>query len=150
MTRTTNRQWTGNAHPKETENRRRGKAVFEENWGVYVLRCENPGLQYLPETAKSRIGDVPQWAVDAAHYANIYYVGHTQDIFKRIGDHMHYGAAKFTKLFRPTSVVEVKLCRDRTSARELESQLPRYYRDWERRYVYSDLTQDEAERCPVD
>lgn len=132
-------------HPKNREHKGLGLSMFHENWGVYVLECESIDLNYINEYAKSRIGDVPQWAYDAAHYQHVYYVGHTGDIFRRLGDHMDYGGCKFTSLFRPAYVREVKLCRNRSDARQLEKQLPTYYRDWERRYVYSDLNQHATE-----
>lgn len=131
-------------HPKARQSIERGRNIFDSAWGVYVLKCERVDPTFLRETSLSRIDrEPPEWARTAAQYQNIYYVGSTQDILKRLGEHDNYGAADFTRLFRVESVMEVKLCQRKSEARQLEAELPTYYRAWERRYCYSDLRQHE-------
>lgn len=86
------------------------KKLNEPSHWVYVLQCRQPYYEYdeCRRKAETRIGREPDWLRAAFEADRIYYIGQTENLEKRLGEHWkREKAAELTKVFEPASIVEL-------------------------------------------
>ena len=74
---------------------------------VYILNCSNRYYTFdeLESKAEKRLGRKPDWLREVFEANRIYYVGQTENLQKRLGQHFkQQNSSEFTKLFEPSSI----------------------------------------------
>lgn len=118
-----------------------GRQKLDEytHW-VYILQCRNPFRRYskCSRKAEKRIGREPDWLRSAFEAGRLYYVGQTENLEKRLGQHFQKeNSSDFTTLFPPSYVERLVPKYSRNSAEYTESELADAWGDQHNTYVYS-------------
>jgi predicted GIY-YIG superfamily endonuclease len=119
--------------------RQYGRNELDEysHW-VYVLSCHSKARDFegLERRSRKRLDREPGWLRQAWEASKVYYVGQTEDIEKRLGQHyQQHHAADFTELFQPTHVIQLNPLYSRSQAEYQESKIADAY-DGDGRFAY--------------
>jgi len=110
-----------------------GRKEFEKisHW-AYVLNCTSrfryDSFDDLERRSEKRLGRKPDWLRKCYESRRYYYVGQTEDIFKRLGE--HYGknkSAEFLQLYKPRGIEALYPEYSRNSAEHMERRLGKSY-----------------------
>lgn len=117
------------------------RRVDNTDYWVYVLDCR-PRFYYddyddLKRRAKKRVGHEPDWLRMAWEARKRRYVGQTEDLFKRLGEHFEQNrTTDFTELFEPNEIAFLKPCYNRRMAEREEERIGKTHYDREDTYAY--------------
>jgi predicted GIY-YIG superfamily endonuclease len=108
---------------------------------VYVLECHErfyvDGYDDLARRAESRLGYEPNWLRHAWEADSTVYVGQTENLEKRLGQHFkNYHSSEFTELYEPTEINYLHTCWSRNQAERREEKIAKSYYDNESVYAY--------------
>jgi predicted GIY-YIG superfamily endonuclease len=115
------------------------KRLDEVRYWLYRLNCRSREYDYdsLQRRAKKRFGEEPWYLRQAFEADTVYYVGQTEDIEKRLGQHFKQkNSAKFTQLFEPSGIDFLKPCSSRNQAEFKESRMVDRFKDVEGVFAY--------------
>lgn len=117
------------------------KQLDEIKYWVYVLDCYDrfrcDDYQELKRRAEKRIGYEPDWLRMAWEHRRQYYVGQTENLQKRLGQHFkNKSSSKFTEIFEPQSIVLLYPCGSRSHAENEEKSIARGYYDSNNIFAY--------------
>lgn len=107
---------------------------------VYVLRCR---CQYrtfdkLERKAESRLDYTPSWLRMAFESSRLYYIGQTENLELRMGQHFEgYHNSDFTELFPPSDIERIEPQFSRNQAEWREQRLYESWRENVDGFVYS-------------
>jgi len=107
---------------------------------VYVMKCRDTHRTFdeLQRKARSRLSREPPWLRDAFEHNKLYYVGQTENLEKRIGQHLKKEkSSDFTTLFEPYQVACLVPEHSRNSAEYREKRLAEQWGSGPNRYAYS-------------
>ncbi|WP_121744906.1 GIY-YIG nuclease family protein [Natronorubrum halophilum] len=107
---------------------------------VYALNCRNTYRTFdeLERKAENRLGDKPWWLRQAFEANRLYYIGQTENLEKRIGQHFkNQNSSDFTTLFGPAGIERLEPVHSRNSAEYTEKQLHEAWKDVDDWFVYS-------------
>jgi len=111
-----------------------------EYW-VYILDCR-PRFYYddfddLRRRAENRVGHEPDWLRMAWEATKRRYIGQTEDLFKRLGEHFEQNrTTDFTALFEPNGIAFLKPCYSRRMAEREEERIGKNHYDKRDTYAY--------------
>lgn len=105
--------------------RAEGRKVFEDHYYVYILRCGCPftSKEQFKRRASLIFDGLPNWWRMCFESNRIFYIGSTEDLFVRLGQHWRGSGSKFTKLCEPRSIDHVEFAHGRQQAEHREEQL---------------------------
>jgi len=119
-----------------------GKRHIErEDYWVYVLDCRDrfyyDDYNDLQRRAEKRLGKTPSWLRMAWEARRLKYVGQTENLFKRLGEHFEQNrTTTFTELFEPNQISYLRPARTRNHAERLEEQTAKTFYDKDDVYAY--------------
>lgn len=119
-----------------------GRKMLEEyRYWVYVLECHDrfycDTYAELADKAETRIGWEPKWLRMAWEADVCKYVGQTENLEKRLGQHFKdKNSSDFTTIFEPKDVVYLKPAWSRNHAERMEERIGKSYYDDDRVYAY--------------
>jgi len=117
-----------------------GRRKFDDDYWAYVLACESrvqvDDYPELKERAQRRLGDARWWLREAWEANRVFYVGQTEDIFRRVGEHFNKMCTDFTTLYKPYEVVKIRRARSRGAAETLEERIAKSYNEEGRTFAY--------------
>jgi|GEM_PF-3845692 len=102
------------------------EASQNEGHAVYVLECVQPypDDEKMGEILRQRYTSSRTNAIDSALFADtVYYVGETNDLVRRVSQHLGGHGSSFTAIFRPQSLERIEWCDSREAAEQRESEL---------------------------
>ena len=110
------------------------KELDDVSYWVYVLDCRPRFFceEYaeLERRAENRLGYNPDWLRMAWEANRTKYVGQTENLEKRLGQHFqNKNSSDFTTLFEPVGVDFLKTARSRNQAEYSEAQIAKSYYD---------------------
>jgi len=119
-----------------------GRRKLEEysHW-VYVLKCGDKfycnHFSELEQKAESRIGRKPEWLRMAWEANRLIYVGQTENLHKRLGQHFKDKlSSDFTTLFEPYDVIQIEPMANRHLAERREEEIGKSYYGKDDIYAY--------------
>lgn len=118
------------------------KRIKEADYWVYILICKEKMLKVknygdLKRMALNRIGKEPNWLRMAFEAEKLYYVGQTENIELRLGQHFkQQNGSEFTTLFNPCEIKELHPCQNRYQAERLEEKLAKRYYSTDKVFAY--------------
>jgi len=119
-----------------------GERKLEEysHW-VYVLECKGrffyDSYDELEDRADRRIDRKPNWLRMAWEADRLVYVGQTENLHKRLGQHFKDKlSSDFTTLFEPYDVIYLQPEKSRNRAEYQEEKIGKSYYDKEDVYAY--------------
>lgn len=117
------------------------KKLEEYTHWVYVLECKERWFcktyDELAQRCEKRIGREPGWLRMAWESNSVRYVGQTEDLEKRLGQHLQDKmSSDFTTVFEPYDVETLKPVRSRNRAEYLEEQIGKSYYGNDDIYAY--------------
>jgi len=107
---------------------------------VYILNCHHYYRDFdeLERRAKNRLGKKPWWLRQAFEANNLYYIGQTENLEKRIGEHFKkQNSSEFTTLFDPQDIERLEPQYSRNSAEYTEKRLFEAWKEIDDAFVYS-------------
>lgn len=113
--------------------------IDDERYWVYVLECRSTERDFsaLERRAEKRLGEVPDWLRMAYEARTQLYVGQTEDLFKRLGEHFHQGRkTNFTELFKPSGIRFIRPAHSRSHAERKEESIGKSYYDDDGIFAY--------------
>lgn len=119
-----------------------GKKEFEDvRYWVYVLDCRDrfyyDDYDDLARRAQNRLDKEPGWLRQAWEANRPVYVGQTENLFKRLGQHFqNQNGSQFTQLFEPSGINKLIPCQSRGHAERTEEQVAKSYYGSERIFAY--------------
>jgi len=115
------------------------RKIDDEPYWVYVLECSATKYEFdaLERRAKKRLGEVPDWLRMAWESRRQLYVGQTEDLYKRLGEHFHQGRkTNFTEMFEPRGIYHIEPANTRGRAERREKEIGKSYYDNEDIFAY--------------
>lgn len=90
-------------------------------YAVYIFKCK-PRSEDLRDYCSSKLGHVPNWVLSAKNADEMYYVGVTGELDRRLEEHISGGdkASVVTQVYKPTKLTWLDFKRDWQSAKETE------------------------------
>lgn len=116
------------------------KRLEEFTHWAYVLRCSNSYRTFdeLQRKAGKRLDYEPEWLREAFEAKRLYYIGQTENIEKRLGQHFNdYFSSDFTTLFKPHCIVSLHPEHSRNSAQYKEHSIYESYKEGNDCFAYS-------------
>ena len=107
---------------------------------VYILRCSQDYRTFsdLQRKAESRLSRKPDWLREAFESNKLYYIGQTENLEKRLGQHLKkQNSSEFTSLFPPFRVVQLRPEHSRNAAERTERRLHKSWMEVDGQFVYS-------------
>lgn len=107
------------------------KKLDEYTHWVYVLMCHSHYRTFdeLERKAEARLQRKPKWLRQAFESRRLYYVGQTENLEKRLGEHFRgYRTSDFTELFEPSNIEWIEPQHSRNQAEYRERQLSKHWR----------------------
>lgn len=108
------------------------KEIDDVRYWVYVLDCREryfrDGYDGMARRAEKRFGDEPDWLRQAWEANKQVYVGQTENLYKRLGQHFeNQNSSQFTQLFEPTGIRKLIPVRSRAQAERREEKVALSY-----------------------
>lgn len=107
---------------------------------VYVLSCSNRCRTFneLERRAESRLSRKPPWLREAFESSRLIYIGQTENLQKRLGQHFkEVKSSEFTTLFPPSEILRLDPQHSRNSAEYHEHRLTESYNKDRDIFAYS-------------
>jgi len=101
---------------------------------VYILDCRNSYRTFdeLERKAEKRLNRKPEWLREVFEAKRIYYVGQTENLQKRLGQHFKkQNSSDFTKLFEPSQIERLIPQHSRNAAEYKEEKIAQAWHDTE-------------------
>jgi predicted GIY-YIG superfamily endonuclease len=113
----------------------------EVPYWVYVLECRPrwfvEDFDAWQRKAEKRLGYTPEWLRMAWEHNGYLYIGQTEDLEKRLGQHSkNKNSSDFTTLYEPSGVRRLRAAHTRNQAERLERRIAESYYDSENTYAY--------------
>ena len=103
---------------------------------VYILDCRNSYYTFdeLERKAEKRLNRKPDWLREVFEANRIYYVGQTENLQKRLGQHFKkQNSSDFTKLFKPTGIERLIPQHSRSAAEYQEKKIAQAWHNTEKK-----------------
>jgi len=115
--------------------------IDDVDYWVYVLSTRTrwyvEDYDALKRKAEKRIGREPHWLRMAWEADKQFYVGQTENIEKRLGQHFkNKHSSDFTDIFEPVEIVVLRPAHTRNHAERLEESTAKSYYDSDTVYAY--------------
>jgi len=117
------------------------KKLDEYSHWTYIIQCGDyyKDFEELERKSEKRLGRKPYWLRPAFESTRLYYIGQTENLEKRLGEHFKKtNGAEFTTLFEPTTLLELFPKRSRNQAEYEEHKRTELYKQSEDVFAYSD------------
>lgn len=117
------------------------REIDEQPYWVYTLECRErwryDSYEDIQRRAENRLGSEPDWLRMAWEAERRLYVGQTEDLFKRVGEHLHQRRrTDFTVLFDPVEITTLYPEYTRNSAERMEERVAKQYYGKDGTFVY--------------
>jgi predicted GIY-YIG superfamily endonuclease len=111
------------------------------SYWVYVLECSErfryEDFSDFKRRAKKRLQREPDWLRMAWEHQNHVYIGQTENLFKRLGEHFEQNrTTDFTELYKPREIKHLEPARTRVFAERREKDIGKGYYDNDRTFAY--------------
>ena len=117
------------------------KKIDEVRYWVYVLDCRErewwDSFDDIERYAEKRLGEAPEWLRTAWESNEYLYVGQTENLEKRLGEHFHgKKTTRFTQLYEPISIKYLEPANSRRNAEWREEEIATSYYDSDDTFAY--------------
>lgn len=119
-----------------------GRQKLDEiRYWVYVLRCDGrfhaDTYDELERKTRKRLGRVPAWLRPAWEHPRQAYIGQTENLEKRLGEHFkNKRSSEFTEVFEPYAIEHLEPSTSRQGAERREKKIGESYYDNNRVFAY--------------
>lgn len=117
------------------------RKIRDANYWVYILECRDrfyyDDYEDLKKRAIKRLDREPDWLRMAWEARNRLYVGQTENLYKRLGEHFEgKRRTDFTTLFEASNIKHLQPAYSRNNAEYLEQNIGKSYYDDSDTYAY--------------